>query len=266
MVAVRARTGAVYGWSDCGQVVIGVTRLRASSGQQKSTEGSPMADSLLARPLRRRVFLQVCGATTAGVVIAGCGGDDDDGGGATTTTQPRADVTLDFSQLAGVLNYAYALEQLEAAFYTQARETVAKPTETEYGRVIDALKGHEIAHREFFKQVLGDDAVGALEVNFSKVDFDDQKNVLEVASTFENLGVAAYNGAAKYLARIGQDAAVPLMAAGDIVSVEARHASVINDLAGKSFAPDAFDEAMAPSEVLEAAAPFLKTTVRVVNA
>ena len=227
-----------------------------------------MTDRTLTRPLRRRMFLQVCGTAAAGVVIAGCGNDDDGDGAAaeTATTQEQADVTLDFSQVAGVLNYAYALEQLEAAFYTQARETVAKPTESEYGRVIDALKGHEIAHREFFKQVLGDDAVGALEVNFSKIDFDDRENVLEVASTFENLGVGAYNGAAKYLARMGKDAAVPLMAAGDIVAVEARHASVINDLAGMSFAPEAFDDALEPAAVLEAAAPFLKTSVRVINA
>ena len=224
-----------------------------------------MTEPPFTRPLRRRVFLQICGTTAAGVVIAGCG-DDDGEDAATGTTPEQADVTLDFSQLAGVLNYAYALEQLEAAFYTQARETVAKPTESEYGRVIDALKGHEIAHREFFKEVLGKDAVGALEVNFSKIDFDDQENVLEVASTFENLGVGAYNGAAKYLARMGKQAAVPLMAAGDIVSVEARHASVINDLAGKSFAPDGFDEALEPAAVLEAAAPYLKTTVRVMNA
>lgn len=226
-----------------------------------------MAGPLHAQPLRRRVFLQICGTTAAGVVIAGCGGDDDDDSAGRTVTSPEnADVTLDFSQIAGVLNYAYALEQLEAAFYTQARESVAKPTETEYGRVIDALKGHEIAHREFFKEVLGEDAVGALEVNFSEIDFGDEKNVLEVASTFENLGVGAYNGAARYLARMGQDAAVPLMAAGDIVSVEARHASVINDLAGKSFAPDSFDDALEPAAVLDAAAPYLKTTVAVTNA
>ncbi|HEV2061788.1 MAG TPA: ferritin-like domain-containing protein [Solirubrobacteraceae bacterium] len=224
--------------------------------------------------LPRRRFLQICGTTAAGVVIAGCGNDDDGGGSAetqpqTTSTQEQqqADVMLDFSEVAGVLNYAYALEQLEAAFYTQARETVPKPTESEYGRVIDALKGHEVAHREFFKQVLGDNAVGALEVNFESIDFSSEENVLEVASTFENLGVAAYNGAAKFLAQIGgEEVAVPLMAAGDIVAVEARHASVINELSGKSFAPDAFDEAMEPSAVLEAAAPFLKTTVSVQNA
>lgn len=225
-----------------------------------------MTEFSLARPLRRRVFLQVCGTTAAGALIVGCGDEDDDGGADTGTTPQQADVTLDFSTVTGVLNYAYALEQLEAAFYTQARETVAKPTETEYGRVIDALKGHEIAHREFFKEVLGDDAVGALQVNFSEIDFDDQENVLEVASTFENLGVGAYNGAAKFLARMGSDAAVPLMAAGDIVSVEARHASVINDLAGKPFAPEAFDDALEPAAVIDAVAPFLTTTIAVTNA
>ena len=49
----------------------------------------------------------------------------------------------------GILNYAYALEQLEAAFYVQV---VATPysgmsaLETEY---LTDIRNHEVGHREF---------------------------------------------------------------------------------------------------------------------
>ena len=55
----------------------------------------------------------------------------------------------------GVLNYAYALEQLEAAFYTQV---IAHPYAgmTRYERsMLQDIKSHEVAHREFFKNALG---------------------------------------------------------------------------------------------------------------
>ncbi len=128
---------------------------------------------------------------------------------------------------------------------------------------------HEIAHREFFKAVLGKDAIGALEPDFSKVDFSNRESVLQTAATFENLGVGAYNGAARYIDVDGPLGAVPLMAAGDIVSVEARHASTISDLLantnGDAFAPDAFDKALTPKAVLAAAQPFIKTSIVVQN-
>jgi len=57
--------------------------------------------------------------------------------------------------------------------------------------ILDALKGHEFAHGEFFKEVLGDNAIPALEPDFSAVDFTNRDSVLQTASTFENLGVSA---------------------------------------------------------------------------
>jgi hypothetical protein len=70
----------------------------------------------------------------------------------------------------GILNYAYALEQLEAAFYIRVVQSPyyvgASLKEREY---LKDIRDHEIAHREFFKTVLGNKAIRTLEVDFSSV-------------------------------------------------------------------------------------------------
>lgn len=228
-------------------------------------------------PLGRRRFLALSGASAAGLVIAGCGDDEEP---AQTTPaeepppEPMADVTLDFATTAGVLNYAYALELLEAAFYAQVTgEFYAEATEAER-MILEEVGAHEQVHVDFLGAVLADDAVQGLEVNFESVDFADRMSVLTTASTFENLGVGAYNGAAQFLARLASQgdelATTALMAAGDIVSVEARHASVIaaqiETGQDASFAPNAFDEAMTPQQVIEAAQPFIRQQIAVTNA
>ena len=165
----------------------------------------------------------------------------------------------------GILNYAFALEQLEAAFYTQV---VAQPyggmTSDELG-ILSDIKRHEIEHREFFRGALGANAIPNLEVNFSKVNFSSRKSVLTTAKTFEDLGVSAYNGAGYLLQNVQF-----LAAAGTIVSVEARHAAIIRDLlsplssafAGSDVVNGAgLDVARSPSQVLPKAAPFIATPV-----
>ena len=67
--------------------------------------------------------------------------------------------------------------------------------------------------------------------------------------------MAAYNGAAQYLADVNN-----LLVAGKIVSVEARHASAIADLIAPkttAFAPAAFDNAYSPSKVAGIAQDFI---------
>ena len=103
---------------------------------------------------------------------------------------------------------------------------------------------------------LGDAAIPGLTPNFETVDFGDRSSVLTTAQTFEDLGVGAYNGAGQFLS----DPAF-LTVAGKIVSVEARHASVIRTLLGNPFAPDAFDPAFTPTEVLNSAAPFIENEI-----
>ncbi len=165
----------------------------------------------------------------------------------------------------GILNYAYALEQLEAAFYKKVlAEAYSGMTEDEEMTLTD-IGDHEQEHVDFLAEALGSDAVGELEVDFSDVDFSSRDAVLTTARTFEDLGVSAYNGAGKLI-----ETPDYLVAAGRIVSIEARHAAAIRDLINPlsvAFAgPDVVDDsgldvAREPAQVLEAAGPFIATDV-----
>ena len=170
----------------------------------------------------------------------------------------------------GILNYAYALEQLEAAFYTQVTKTPYANMASGDTAILNGIRDHEIAHRDFFKAALKKNAIPALEVDFTKIDFNSRDSVLTTARTFEDLGVAAYNGAGQLLEK-GEY----LLLAGKIVSVEARHATAIRYLIGMKGANNAnagsnsidvvnekgLDQALKPAEVLQAAGPFVKTPI-----
>ena len=170
----------------------------------------------------------------------------------------------------GVLNYAYALEQLEAAFYTQVVSTPYAGMNSAERDVLSDIRDHEVAHREFFKAALGKKAIPGLQVNFTTIDFNSRDSVLGTAKTFEDLGVSAYNGAGQLLKN-----ADFLLIAGKIVSVEARHAATIRDLLqpmSAYFSGDdvvdpstGLDKARMPSEVLSAAAPFVRTPITANN-
>lgn len=165
----------------------------------------------------------------------------------------------------GILNYAYALEQLEAAFYTKVMESPYSGMSGDEKQILTDIRDHEVAHVEFLKGALADKAIPTLEVDFSKVDFSSREKVLTTAKTFEDLGVGAYNGAGKLLKNVDY-----LAAAGRIVSIEARHAATIRDLlqpGSVAFSgPDVVDKngldvALAPAKVLAAAGPFIKTDI-----
>lgn len=209
----------------------------------------------------RRRFLGYAGAASGLVVIAaGCNKDEVVSNG-----------TLDGVDLGsgdvGILNYAYALEQLEAAFYTQViMSQYSGMSSTELTLLTD-IRDHEIAHREFFKTALADKAIIDLEVDFSSIDFGSRDSVLGTAKAFEDLGVSAYNGAGRLI-----ETADYLTLAGKIVSVEARHAALIRDLIMMgSFADDTaidmngLDLTRKPKEVLVIAQPYIKTTINADN-
>jgi hypothetical protein len=159
----------------------------------------------------------------------------------------------------GILNYAYALEQLEAAFYTivifQPYNNISS---LEMSRLTD-VRDHEIAHREFLKNALGSKAIPTLAPNFTSVNFASRDSVLSTAKTFEDLGVSAYNGAGSLITDPDY-----LLIAGKIVSVEARHAAYIRDLISfGSFADstvlnsNGLDTSRTPAQVLQLAQPFI---------
>lgn len=208
-------------------------------------------------PIKRRSFFMYAGAT-AGVTALALAGCNDD-----TENAPNNTVNLGAGDI-GVLNYAYALEQLEAAFYTQVIATpYSGMTDTE--RVaFTAIRQHELIHRDFFKAALTPaNAIPALNPNFGAIDFTSRTSVIQYSVIFEDLGVAAYNGAGRLIKDPNY-----LLLAGKIVSVEARHAAYVRDLqTAGSFAASpiinamGLDRALSVSEVLAAAQPFIRESI-----
>ncbi|MGI8635407.1 MAG: ferritin-like domain-containing protein [Segetibacter sp.] len=204
--------------------------------------------------ISRRKFLNYAGASTGLVLLAACSKNDTSGG-----------VDLGSGDI-GLLNYAYALEQLEAAFYTQAVSTPYSNITADEKIFLTDIRDHEIAHREFFKNALAGSAIQALEVDFTKIDFTSRASVLGTAMAFEDLGVSAYDGAG-YLFK----SATYLLLAGKIVSVEARHAALIRELVSpNTFLGDQVDGSSvnisrSPSEVLAIAGTYIKTKINASN-
>src|SRR5688572_11277087 len=118
-------------------------------GERKDTLVLERADELW-RPGTRREFLRLLGIGGTVVmlpsVFAACD-DDDDPTGTGGTNQP---VSLNLSNDFGILNYAYALEQLEAAFYTAVlASAVFNGLSAEEKEVLTDLRDHEVIHREY---------------------------------------------------------------------------------------------------------------------
>lgn len=230
-----------------------------------STKKSPETghESMLKIPvssLSRRKFLGYVGASSAILAtasIASCKKDNNNSDG----------VNLGSGDV-GILNFAYALEQLEAAFYVKVISSLySGVTATEQAFLTD-IRDHEVAHRNFFKAAItaaGATPIPDLQVDFSSVDFGNRTSVLGTAKAFEDLGVTAYNGAGKLLV-----SSAYLTIAGKIVSVEARHAALIADLISNgSFADttnsNGLDMARTPAEVLAIADTYIVTKINASN-
>src|SRR3954465_2505695 len=127
----------------------------------------------LARATSRRNFLQWSGLTIA-VAAVGCSDDNGNVG-----PNPTGAVDLGSGDT-GILNYAYALEQLEAAFYTMVVSNASFTAifSAEEQVILTDIRDHEIAHREFFKAALSTSAIAALEVDFSSINFGNRESVL----------------------------------------------------------------------------------------
>ncbi len=210
-----------------------------------------------AEPTGRRRFVQWSGITL-GVVALGCSDNNDN-------NPPDNGVSLGSGDN-GILNYAYALEQLEAAFYTMVTASFYNNASTDEKNILGDIKAHEVIHRDFFKATLGSAAIADLAVDFSSIDFSSRSSVLGAARAFEDLGVSAYNGAGKLLSNPDN-----LLVAGKIVSVEARHASAIRAMLQPNttyFAGDdvvnrdtGLDGANDPASVLATADVYVTTTI-----
>ncbi|MBC7744624.1 MAG: ferritin-like domain-containing protein [Flavobacterium sp.] len=220
--------------------------------KQEVQELPEESKGFLASRVQRRSFLKYAGMSAVGIalVAAGCKKDKQIEG-----------VYLGSGDI-GILNYAYALEQLEAAFYIQVVTSFYSGASDDEKIFLTDIRDHEIAHREFFKNALGGSAIPSLEVDFSTIDFTSRASVLGTAMAFEDLGVTAYDGAG-YLFK----SADYLLLAGKIVSVEARHAALIRELLstntflGAEVDSNSVNISRSPAEVLSAAGKYIKTKI-----
>ena len=194
----------------------------------------------LRAPLQRKSFLKytaISGITMA-LGLEACKKDNTPANPAQFTDVGSGDT--------GILNFAYALEQLEAAFYIKVNASFYSNITAEEKQILTDIMNHEVAHRDFFKAALGASAIKQLTADFSSVNFSDRASVLSTAKALEDTGVSAYNGAGKYI-----QSADYLTLAGKIVSVEARHASAIRDLLMPKTASFAGDDVVNPTSGLD---------------
>ncbi len=210
----------------------------------------------------RKRFLKAVGGTAGAgafaLFLAACGSDSKSSGSgstAATSTQQATKATTGTEMFGagdlGILGYALTLEYLETQFYADAAKS-------------GKLKGKVLAVAKEFGEEEGEH-VKALEATIKKLGgklpakpkakfpLKDEKSILMLAATVENLGANAYLGQAANI-----ENKEVLAAALSIHTVEARHASVLNTVTGQDITPDgAFSKPATADEVLKAVKPFL---------
>jgi hypothetical protein len=207
----------------------------------------------------RRSFLKLTGVSAAAVTIVSCDNSD-----------PDSIVNIGGGDI-GLLNYVYALEQLQAEFYTKLLADPAFTTtfSVDQQSILTDVHDHEIAHREFIKNAIGIDAIDVLDIGFKGITFSNKTQTMLVAQEIEDMSVAAYN----FIGKLFVDANL-LIVITKIVSVEARHSAVIRDLQNPrsaNFAGDdvvdesGFDKALSPQDIMTIANKYILSKVNVNN-
>jgi hypothetical protein len=194
-----------------------------------------------ARPRTRRDFFKALAAAGAGAAVG-------------SVFLPRKT----FAQGAGgdvdIANFALTLEYLEAEFYSLALD--AGVLSGDALGVVENLASHESQHVDAIIGLLegaGATPVEKPEFTFPAGTFSSQGAILDLAATFEPVGVGAYLGAAPMI----QSPDI-LAAAGGIAGVEGEHVVAVNWLLGVlPYANEAFPAAMTQDEVLAAVSPFI---------
>jgi len=162
-----------------------------------------------------------------------------------------------------VLNFANVLNELEMSFYMQAVAKFSQSDITSAGFTnallvqqqisnIVADEGNHINALSNAIQNLGQQPLGGCNFDFTSA-LTDINTTLATARVVENVGVSAFLGAAHLVSD-------PLLLtdAASILTVEARHSSILDVLSGTGQAiPQAFDIALTPPQVLAIASPFI---------
>jgi len=161
-----------------------------------------------------------------------------------------------------VLKFANVLEQLETQFYMQALQKFQESDFVSAGftsaqipiEQFTAIANDEATHTTILAttiQALGDQPISSCSFDFSSV-LTDVPTMAAAARLVENVGVGAYLGAAHLLS----DPTL-LTAAASIMTVEARHQTILNVMNAGTAIPQAFDLPLAPQQVLAIAGGFI---------
>jgi hypothetical protein len=232
-------------------------RLEEAEAPQRSA-----LEELAADDSSRKKFLRMAGgggaAAGLSLLIAACGGgrkSDTTGGstsgstgGGTSTASGGGGVGGDIA----IANYALTLEYLEADFYKKVVQSGLFKG-NKYASTIAKFGEEEASHVTTLEAAIKKFGGTPATKPKAKFPLKSASSVLKLAGTVENLGAAAYLGQA---ARIKSKEVLAL--ALSIHTVEARHASVLNTLLGKSVTPDgAFAKPADMQTVLAAVKPFI---------
>jgi hypothetical protein len=207
---------------------------------EKQTISVPGVEGF-ARPQTRRDLLKTLAAASVGAAAG------------TSLLTSKA-----FAQSGGgdadIFNFALTLEYLEREFYQRALD--AGVLSGAALGVVTALRDHEAAHVDAITAALqgaGATPVAKPQFTFPQEAFSSQASILQLAATFEPVGVGAYLGAGPMI-----QSPDLLEAAGTIAGVEGDHVVAVNNLVGVSPpANTAFAQALTKDQVLAAVAPFL---------
>ena len=205
---------------------------------EKHTINVPSVEAF-ARPQSRRDFFKALAAAGVGAAA-----------GSVLLSRTASAQSTDVD----IANFALTLEYLEAEFYGLALD--AGVLSGDALAVVENLFDHESQHVDAIIGLLegaGATPVEKPEFVFPEDAFTSQAGILELAATFEPVGVGAYLGAAPLI----QSPDI-LAAAGSIAGVEGEHVVAVNNLVtGLPAAVEAFPAALTMDEVLAAVSPFI---------
>jgi hypothetical protein len=192
-------------------------------------------------------------------------------------TNPTEKATLDLSSDPGVLNYFYAISQLQSDFWARVQLNRFPGITTAENTAVNLIQSHATQQRNWLQayQTVGR-VTDVLTFDFSSsVDFASRTSTMAAGLTIEDSATQAYAGGLRYL----KDSENVLLAA-KLGSVAARHSATIRDLndiaAGgatrTSFAGDdvvsttGLETARTPSEVIGTLQKYFRTSLSVQNA
>jgi hypothetical protein len=151
-----------------------------------------------------------------------------------------------------ILNFALTLEHLEARAYRDA--LASGKLSGKNAAYAQAYGAQEAAHVALLMQAItqaGKTPVSA-QATYNFPLFTDEQAVVGFLRVLEETGVAAYNGAARFI----RDKGI-LAVAGGINQVEARHAAILRRQDGMPPVPSSVEKILTPDQTLAAAKPIL---------